>query len=364
MTRRICLIAMVVLISCGVASADFTYEQTSKITGGALMNMVKVMGAFSKQMREPMRNTVMVKGDRMAIVSPQGTQIIDLSAETMTEVNHQKKQYSVITFAQWAEAMRNLDSKIKDETGKEKGEITVRAKLEQPGDTKVVNGVNAKHAILKVEFEGQNDKGEKGVFMTMVSDMWMSPDIQGYSEVRRFYEAMAAKMNWSPSSGMISAMAPGSNKGMAEMMKEMAKLEGVPAFQVIKMVMGTPEQAEAALKQQQAQQTSGQQQSNERNVEVEKPNVGSALGKIAGGRLGRFGGFGRKKQEEQPQQAEQQNAPVTAGQQEGAPPSGYLMEMTSELTGFSQAAVDGSKLAVPSGYKQVESESLKNMKRR
>jgi hypothetical protein len=221
--------------------------------------------------------------------------------------------------------------------------------------------VNAKHAILKVEFEGQNDKGEKGVFMTMVSDMWMSPDIQGYSEVRRFYEAMAAKMNWSPSSGMISAMAPGSNKGMAEMMKEMAKLEGVPAYQVIKMVMGTPEQAEAALKQQQAQQASGQ--SSQQNVEVEKPNVGGALGRIAGGRLGRFGGFGRKKQEE-PQQAEQQNAPVTAGQQEGAPPSGYLMEMTSEMTGFSQAPVDGTKLAVPGGYKQVEGESLKNMKRR
>jgi hypothetical protein len=361
MSRRICLIAIVIVLSCGVASADFTYEQTSKITGGALMNMVKVMGAFSKQMREPMRSTVVVKGDRMAMIGPQMTQIIDLSAETMTEVNHLKKQYSVITFAQWAEAMKNLDAKIKDESGKEKGEITVRAKVEQPGDTKVVNGVNAKHAILKVEFEGQNDKGEKGVFMTIVSDMWMSPDIQGYSEVRRFYEAMAAKMNWSPSSGMISAMAPGSNKGMAEMMKEMAKLEGVPAYQVIKMVMGTPEQAEAALKQQQAQQASGQ--SSQQNVEVEKPNVGGALGRIAGGRLGRFGGFGRKKQEE-PQQAEQQNAPVTAGQQEGAPPSGYLMEMTSEMTGFSQAPVDGTKLAVPGGYKQVESESLKNMKRR
>lgn len=361
--RRICLIAVVILLSCGLASADFTYEQTSKITGGALMNMVKVMGAFSKQMREPMRSTIMVKGDRMAITGPQMTQIIDLSAETMTEVNHQKKQYSVITFAQWAEAMRNLDAKIKDENGKEKGEITVRAKVEQPGDTKVINGVNAKHAILKVEFEGQNDKGEKGVFMTMVSDMWMSPDIQGYAEVRRFYEAMAAKMNWSPSSGMISAMAPGSNKGMAEMMKEMAKLDGVPAFQVVKMVMGTPEQAEAAMKQQQAQQSSGQQ-SSEQNVQVEKPSVGGALGRIAGGRLGRFGGFGRKKQEEQPQQTEQQeqNAPVTAGQD--GRPSGYLMEMTSELTGFSQGAVDGSKLAVPAGYKQVDSESLKNMKRR
>ncbi|HWR50920.1 MAG TPA: hypothetical protein VN428_07415 [Bryobacteraceae bacterium] len=358
MIRRICLIAMVMVLACGVASADFTYEQTSKITGGAIMNMVKVMGAFSKQMREPMRSTVTVKGDRMAMIGPQMTQIIDLSAETMTEVNHQKKQYSVITFAQWAEAMKNLDAKIKDEAGKEKGEITVRGKVQQPGDTKVVNGVNAKHAILTIEFEGQNDKGEKGVFMTMVSDMWMTPEIQGYSEVRRFYEAMAAKMNWSPSSGMISAMAPGSNKGMAEMMKEMAKLEGVPAFQVVKMVMGTPEQAEAALKQQQAQQASSQQQSN---AEVEKPNVGGALGRIAGGRLGRFGGFGRKKQEEQPQQTEQQNAPAA---QEGAPPSGYLMEMTSELTGFSQAAVDGAKLEVPGGYKQVESDTLKNMKRR
>ncbi len=355
MIRRIAFAGTALLLAGGMALADFQYEQTSKVTGGALMGMVRVMGAFSKQMREPMKSTIAVKGDRMAMIMDQSAQVIDLSRETITEINHQKKQYSVVTFADWAAALQNMNSRIQNENGKEMKDLTIKAKVDQPGDTRNINGMTAKHAILTMEFEGTNDKGEKGVFMTMVADMWLAPEVAGYAEVKSFHQRMAQKLSWSPNSGFMSAAAPGSSKAMAELIKETSKLDGVPVLQVMRMTFGTPEQAAAMAKQQEAQQAQQQQpQQQEQNVEVEKPSLGGTLGRLGG----RFGGFGRRKQQEQPAQ----NAPTGGGQQGGA--TGSLMDITSELTGFSQSVVDGSKFEVPAGYKQVESETLKSMKRR
>ncbi len=349
MIRRIAVAGIALLLAGSVALADFTYEQTSKITGGALMGMVRVMGAFSKQMREPVKSTIAVKGDRMMIMTAQSTQVIDLSKETITEINHQKKQYSVVTFAEWAAALENM--KLRDEKGKEQASIGLKGvKVDQPGDTREVSGMTAKHSILTMEFEGTNDKGEKATVMTMIADMWLAPDVPGYAEVKNFYQRMSQKMAWSPNSSFLAAAAPGSSKGMAELIKESSKLDGVPVLQVTKMTFGDAAQA-AAMAQQQEQQPA---------AEAEKPTVGGALGKL-GGRLGGFGGFGRKKKEpEQPAQS----APARGSEQSGAGAPGSLMEMTSELSGFSSAAVDASKFDVPAGYKQVESETIKSMKRR
>ena len=40
--------------------ADFSYEQTTKMTGGAMMGMMKIAGAFSKQLREPVQTLSLI----------------------------------------------------------------------------------------------------------------------------------------------------------------------------------------------------------------------------------------------------------------------------------------------------------------
>ena len=99
MNRKCLSTAVILALAAGSARADFSYEQTSKITGGMMAGMMKFAGAFSKQAREPMRSTVTVKGDRMAMISANRINIIDLAAETMTDVDLEKKTYAVITFA-------------------------------------------------------------------------------------------------------------------------------------------------------------------------------------------------------------------------------------------------------------------------
>src|SRR5215204_4380266 len=104
--------AAVLVLAAGSARADFTYEQTSKITGGMMAGMMKFAGAFSKQARESMQTTISVKGDRLATTSSRNINIIDLSAETMTDIDLEKKTYSVVTFADFAKAMEKMSEKM------------------------------------------------------------------------------------------------------------------------------------------------------------------------------------------------------------------------------------------------------------
>lgn len=346
--------------------ADFSYEQSSKITGGMMAGMMKVAGVFSKTAREPMKSTIMVKGDRMAhLMGDRSGQIIDLSKETITEVNFEKKTYSVMTFAEFAEALKQMDAKMKGQKakgGESQAEMTVKASVKETGQKKMVAGHNASEYILTVEMEGTDQKtGQKIVAMGMTSDMWLAPDIAGYDEVQRFYQRMATKINWSPNMGMFAGQA-GTSEGMGQLIKETAKLKGVPVYQFIRMGgpagQGAEGQSAAGAQQQQRQQ----------QAETPKPSVGGALGSALGGRLGGLGGFGRKKKQDQeqkqeqpaqPAQTESSQAPASQGPPAGA---GSLLEMESELTGFSTSPADASKFEVPGGFKQVESPMLKMTK--
>jgi hypothetical protein len=344
MFKRMSLTAALTVLTCTSLLADFNYEQTTKITGG----LVQKMAFLSKQLREPIRTTVSVKGDRMAMTVP-GTSvnIIDLSKETITEVNFQKKTYSVVTFAQMAEALKAMDAKMKSQKGDKQMDIQMKPSVKETGQSRDINGVNARQFIVAIDFEGTNpDTKERGVFMSFIADTWVAPAVPGYNEVRSFHERMAQKLAWMPG---MSPMAGGAetSRAMAEAYKEFAKMDGIPVLQVSKTTMGGAVPPEAQ---------SGQQPQQQEQAEAPKPAIGSALG-----RLGGFGGLGRRRQQQDEQQQQQQPQAGGSQQQAGGAPS--LMELTTELSGFSAGAVADSTFEVPAGFKQVESETVKAINR-
>lgn len=360
---------MAASLLCVAARADFSYEQTSKMTGGAMMGMMKVAGAFSKSAREPMRSTILVKGDRMAMASGDRINVIDLNAETFTDIDLQKKTYATITFADMARAMAKMAEKMGQQQ-KDAPNLQFRAEVKPTGATKTIAGLNTKQTIVTLAMEGTDQKTGNTGAMNFVMDMWLAPSMPGYEEVRSFYQRMAQKMAWNPMGGMMGAMMNQHAKGMSELMKEMSKLDGIPVMQITRIGgtgTGMPSEADmAAAQQAQAQQQQQQPMPTAKDAATDAA-AGAAvsragrLGGLAGG-LGGFGGFGRKKkqQQEQQQQAEQPAPPPQQPQQQQA--AGSLMEMTTELTGFSSAPVDASKLAVPSGFKQVEHDMAKALK--
>jgi hypothetical protein len=326
------LVTVVGLTTLGAATllADFSYQETSNITGGMIAGMMKVAGVFSKQAREPLQSTVAVKGDKMVHRSQTHATVIDLASQTMTSIDLQKKTYSVMTFEEFKQMLEQASQKMKQN---DKAQMDFKVSGGPTGKTRQVGNYEAKEMLMKMKMESTDkESGQKGS-MVITTDMWVASGVDGYKEVRDFYRRMSEKINWTPGGNMFMSQ-PQAAKGMAEVYKEIAKLDGVPVQQFISM--GAQGQPGAAPADGSAPAQPQQQQ---------QPSLGGALGGALGGRFG----LGKKKSQpaDQPAQSSSHPPPSGAG-------SGSLLEMTTDLSGFSSNPVDDSQFAVPAGFKKVE----------
>ncbi len=346
MLKKVVTIAGITSLAGSSLLADFTYQETSTITGGMMMSMMKIAGAFNKQAREPIQSTVAVKGDMMVHRTATHASVIDLGSRTITSIDFQKKQYSVMTFEEMKQMMEQMSQKLQKN---DNAEMQFKVSADATGQTKQVSGFEAREMIMKMEMQGTDkDSGQKGG-MTVTTDMWIAPGVPGYQEVRNFQKRMAEKLSWTPGGNMFMSN-PQVSQGMAEVYKEVAKLDGMPVQQLISMGMagqppaaGAPSDGSAAQPQQQQQPA------------AQPTSVGGAIGGALGSRFG----LGRKKPAADQQAAAPANAPAASGQPSGAP--GSLLEMTTELGSFSSNSADASLFAVPAGFKKVDSD-LKKMK--
>jgi hypothetical protein len=322
--------------------ADFSYQQNSRITGGAAASAMKLAGAFSGRAREsmaPMTSTVIVKGHRMAHMSADSAQIIDVDKETITSIDYAKKTYSVMTFDQMKQMMQDMAQRMGEKT--DDANLNFKASVRETGQSKVVSGLNAKEMILTLTMEGTDQKTGQQGDMVITSDIWLAPDIPGYGEVRELHRAMAAKLGWSPGQSFGAMMGrSGMMKGMAEAGKEMAKLNGVPVLQVMTMNGGASGMPPGSAGGAQSGNTSQGGDANSQSAAAE------ALRGL--GRLGGLGGLGRRKKDTD----SSSQPPSSSGGSASSP--GALMEITTESSGFSSAPVDASKFDVPSGFQQIE----------
>jgi hypothetical protein len=336
--------------------ADFRYDETTQITGGSVVGMMKFAGAFSKDAKkamDPVTSTVLVQGNRMARINPDSTEIVDLDKETITNIDHKKKQYTVMTFEQMKQQMEQAMKKAKEQQAKATPsqpqandtpppKMNFKVNVRNTASTKQVAGLDTKESILTMLMEATDQKSGQTGSLAITNDMWMAPEIPGYGEVRDFNKRFALKMGvvfgdtFKPS---MAAMQPGSAEGMAEMVKEMSKLKGVPVMQVMRMGATTngeplPAASEAPLPASNgpAMPSAG---------DVAKQSASSAIAS----KLGGFGSFGRKKKDPPPEQP--------ASGQPATPAQSVLMESTTQTTGFSSGPVDSSRLKVPAGYAQV-----------
>ncbi len=340
MIKRALLPVCATFFAAGTLFADFSYDQSSKITGGMMAGALKVVGVFSKQATQPIKSTVMVKGDRMAHVGAETVQVIDLGKETITDINLKNKTYSVMTFAQMVQAMDQMAQKAAAQPDNKKAEMNFKASVKETGQTKVISSLNTREVILTLVMEStETESGNKGS-MNVVSDMWLAPDVPGYGEIRAFHQRMAEKIAWTPGSSAFTQGRGDMSKAFADLSKESAKMEGVPVLQVVSMGGAAEGQPGQQGQPPAAQQTQREEQS-------QPASIGGALG-----RLGGLGGLGRRKQEPPPKQEQ----PASASG------PGTLLEMTTETTYFSGGPVDASKFEVPAGFKLVQNDLVKALK--
>jgi hypothetical protein len=356
------VVAGLLVICVSIPSfAEFQYTETTSITGGSIVGMMKMAGTFSKQARqanEPVSTTVIVKGNRMVRINNLSTEIVDLDKETVTHIDMQRKTYTVMTFAQMRQQMEDAARKAREQQAKAQKEpppqqppadpntkLSFKVNVRNTTNKKDVAGLSAAESILTMTMEAQDKKTGDSGNMAITNDMWMVPEVPGYDEIRDFERRYALKMgavfSGAVSSATLPALQPGAGEGMAEMVKEMSKLKGTPVLQIMRMGSSAngqplPAASEAPLPESNSPQMPSAGQ-------VAKESVASSISS----KLGGFGGFGHKKKDDTP-------PPDQTSANQPPPQSVVLMESKTEMTSFSRGPVDVSKFEIPAGFKQVE----------
>ena len=363
--RIVYFLMLCITLPCEIF-ADFHYTESTKITGGSMLGMMKLAGTFSKQARQigdPMISAVYVKGNRMARVNQENSEIIDLDKETITHIDHQKRQYYTITFQQMKERLEEAQreaAKHRQEKAAPKSEpanttdMKFDVAVRNTGAKRQFSGLGANESILTLTMQATDQKTGQSGNLAMSNDLWLTPEIPGYQEVRDFNIRYAKKLGAVYGSvmapmvaSMQSQMKPGSAQGFSEMANQVSKLKGIPIYTVMRMG-STPDGKPLPAASEAPLPADSQSAEMPSKGDMAKEGAGNAIASKLGGFGSMMGGFGRKKKEEQatPPPSKQETA-----QTQNA--SMVLMETTSEMGGFSSATLDGSQFRPPDGYQQV-----------
>lgn len=351
MKRFLVLAAAVALAA---PAADFTYEQRSEVTGGSMKQMMSMLGRFSKGANGPQTSTTYISGGKMATHSGRTISITDPQAGTITNVDLDKKEYSVMTFEEMVAAMKKMSERMSAQKTDAGARSKIRVSLDDKGPGRTVAGVATHNMLMNVDTDTTvvDKKSGKEVTTTtrIENDMYVgkAPGSEAFQE---FAKAMQGRF---PLQQMpMQALMQGGldMEGMKEAGKKMAEIQGIPLYSVMRM-------SGAGMPGMPPPQQQQHPQGNTQRDEAARQAAGSAAESATAGRMGRFGGLaglGRraaqganKPQEQPPAQQQPQAEPVAAG------PT-VLMELTTEVTSFSSKPVDAGVFAVPAGFKQVDS---------
>ena len=350
--RRIATLILTFLVFAPSAlRADFSYTQTTRVTGGSLLNMTRFMPGTGS-IKEPQTHTIAVKGGKMVTYDKDTATIIDPDAETMTQIDFKKKQYSVITFTEMKQAlqamqqqMQQMQAQMQQAQGQQAMPAVnpleaMKVSVNDTGQSKVISGLNTKQFVLTMEIAPPQGAPAGLPPSKTTMDAWMTPTLPGYEEVTQVGMKMAAKMaELAPGMNPMAMFRPDVAKTANAMAQEMSKMKGIAVYETLTMAGFAPSGPNV-----------GEAVKDGAKDAAKESAIQGALGRSRLGGLAGLGGLGRKK-EEPPKQTPQQTQEVTF-----QPVT--LMEQVTEITNLS-ATADATKFSVPAGFKQVENEMKK-----
>jgi hypothetical protein len=351
------------------ALADFKYTDTSQITGGALMGMASFAAKFSKDSRaamQPITTTHYIKGNKLRTDGSDGSiQIIDLDGRRVISINNADKTYSVATFDQIKAAMdkarADAEAKAKENPGNKKDaaeaqqlQVTPKITVLPGSGSRVIQGQQTNETRIKMDMEmqAQNANGQpaqaaqpgqpNSITFTMTMDTFVAPSVSGYQEVGDFYRKMAKEINWVPPSNIH--VDPRMSQGMSELAKNSDALKGLPLLSYTTMSI-PPQPGSNSNSSQTASNTSSTDNSKSTDSGSSTPTSPSDAMVKGLGSL-----FGKKKK----QQDDNAKSGTPAPPPNPNPDPNALMEMTTQVSSFSDSPLDASLFDIPAGYTQVQ----------
>jgi hypothetical protein len=276
-------------MAAGFLTADATYTQTTKFTGGSLIEMTKKMasmpllgkmgGGGLKQAFDDQHYDIYVKGNKEARIGTMLSTIFDLDAGTVTTVDNTKRTYSVQTFDEMREQMERMQQRM---NRGQNGDLQFDVKAEKTGQTRTIDGETANETLVTMTAKQANASGQ----MVIKMDLWLVPVKSSMQEIVDFQRRLAEKFAYAL--GSFSPMMGAAGSGMSAALKESFKQDGYPAL-----------------------------------TEMTMSGVSSP-----GGPMAMMGGGGN------------------------GDPNAPLMQMETATGSFATGSVDDAKFSVPAGYKE------------
>ena len=154
--RKIAALGVILLVN-RLSFADASYQETSQITGGTMVDQLKSISFLGKTMNNlfaPTNTLTMVHGNQKAVVSKDSTEITDLDKETITRIDNVHKTYTVVTFAQMRQAFENMPKQMEQAQAQMK-QAQAQQQAQQPKtDLKTSFDVSAKNTGVSKEING------------------------------------------------------------------------------------------------------------------------------------------------------------------------------------------------------------------
>lgn len=303
------IVAILSVFSCTLAQADISYTQNIKVTGGVLARMAGNAGSRA--------NKIWVKGRKVKMDDGSNVVVMDLDAQTVTTIDSGQKTYSV-------REMSDLKGTVAD--------LNATGDFKETGQKKVVNGFSANEAIMTMAVDAPSI-GRAQVEV----DMWLSAEVPGAQEVRAIYSNGAATFPLQTLGG--AAAGPAISSASSALQKRMASVNGVPVQQIVRLkaagaVNSAADTAVAASGPSAAQIARMRASLGELRKQVEAAAAqGGPAAADARHQLALIG-----------------PRPIQTDRDAGSAGSNWLLEMTIDSSGFSDAAIPDSVFEIPAGY--------------
>lgn len=251
-----CSVALsLVAVGAGAAQAEVKTRNKSQVKFEGMLG--RMMGMFGgKAVKEGVVSTSAVKGNRMVTLNDTTGRIVDLAEEKVYELDLKKKSYTVVTFAELRQqlkeaqekAQRDAEKAAKEEAGKEKEkakepdqkapEMDVEFDVKETGERKAIAGYDAREVVMTITVHEKGRTIEDRGGLIVASDMWLGPEIPAMRELAefqlRYWKAIAPEApGMSPEQlATVVAMYPLVKQAMDRLNREQVNMKGTPLLTV------------------------------------------------------------------------------------------------------------------------------------
>jgi hypothetical protein len=244
------VVLSLVTVTAGPAQAEVKTRDRSQIKFEGMLG--RMMGMFGgKAMKEGVVSSNAVKGDRKATMSDTTGRIVDLAEEKIYELDLKKKSYTVVTFAELRQQLKEAQEKARrdaekagEAAGKEKPEeperqdkapeVEVDFDVKETGQTRAIAGYDAREVVMTITVREKGKVLEENGGLVIRSDMWLGPEIPAMNELAefelRYWKAIAPETPGVSAEQMAALVAlyPMVKQGVDRMNREKVNLKGAP----------------------------------------------------------------------------------------------------------------------------------------